>query len=116
MNSVKELRRRSGTQQKELAILAGVSQATVSDWELGKKDPAKDNLTKLCEIFNTTPSVIFGYEPVASPTKSKDIRMPSDEELKFALFKGTEGITEQDFEDVKKFAEFVVAKRKGILS
>lgn len=37
----------------------------------------------------------------------------SDEELMFALFGDTEGITEQDLEDVKRFAAFIKERKKG---
>lgn len=64
MNRVKELRARSGMQQKELALLVGVSKPTVSDWEHNKKNPAGENLKKLTEIFNVSTGVILGYEEV----------------------------------------------------
>lgn len=60
MNIVKELRKRAGIQQKELAIIAGVSAATVSDWETQKKDPVGDRLQKLSEYFGVDPLVIYG--------------------------------------------------------
>ena len=47
MNIIKELRKKKGIQQKELAIEIGVSRPTVSDWESGKKDPSGDRLKKL---------------------------------------------------------------------
>ena len=51
MNIVKELRKKKGVQQKELAIEIGVAQPTVSDWESGKKDPSGERLKKLAEYF-----------------------------------------------------------------
>ena len=39
MNIVKELRKKKGIQQKELALAVGVAQPTVSEWELNKKEP-----------------------------------------------------------------------------
>lgn len=113
MNNVLELRKRKGMQQKELALLVGVTSATVSEWEHGKKDPSKDRLKKLCEVFETTPSVILGYSPVSE--KASSLRMPTDEELLFALFDGVQGITKEDFEDVKKYARFVAQRRQGLL-
>lgn len=60
MNIVKELRKRSGLQQKELAARVGVSVATVSDWETQKKDPSGPRLQKLAETFEVDPLVILG--------------------------------------------------------
>lgn len=60
MNIVKELRRKKGIQQKELAIEIGVSRPTVSEWESGKKDPSGERLKKLAEFFNVDELVILG--------------------------------------------------------
>ena len=60
MNIVKELRKRAGIQQKELALVVGVAQPTVSEWELNKKDPSGDRLKKLAEYFNVDELVILG--------------------------------------------------------
>lgn len=60
MNIVKELRKKAGIQQKELAIILNVSQPTVSEWETGKKDPSGERLKKLAEIFGVDELVILG--------------------------------------------------------
>ena len=41
LNIIKELRKKKGIQQKELALVIGVAQPTVSEWESGKKDQRK---------------------------------------------------------------------------
>lgn len=69
MNIVKELRERTGMQQKELAILAGVSRPTVSEWEHGKKDPSGERLRKLAQIFGVDIGTILGYGPAIIPIK-----------------------------------------------
>lgn len=60
MNIVKELRRRANIQQKELAIIIGVSRPTVSEWESNKKDPSGERLKKLAEYFQVDELVILG--------------------------------------------------------
>jgi len=69
MNRVRELRIRAGLQQKELAILAGVSHPTVSDWETGKKNPSGERLKKLSQIFGVDNATILGYDPIYIPIK-----------------------------------------------
>lgn len=61
MNIVKELRKKKGIQQKELAIAIGVSCPTVSGWESGKKDPSGERLKKLAEYFAVDELFILGY-------------------------------------------------------
>ena len=60
MNIVKELRKRKGIQQKELALIVGVAQPTVSEWELQKKDPSGERLRKLAEYFEVDELVVLG--------------------------------------------------------
>ena len=60
MNIVKELRKKKGIQQKELAIEIGVSSPTVSDWEANKKDPSGERLKKLARFFGVDELVILG--------------------------------------------------------
>ena len=60
MNIVKELRKKKGVQQKELAVEIGVAQPTISEWETGKKDPSGDRLKKLAQYFGVDELVILG--------------------------------------------------------
>jgi transcriptional regulator with XRE-family HTH domain len=61
MNIVRELRKKKGIQQKELAIAIGVSRPTVSEWESNKKDPSGERLKKLAEYFGVDELFILGY-------------------------------------------------------
>lgn len=74
MNIVKELRKKKGIQQKELAISIGVSRPTVSEWESNKKDPSGERLKKLAEFFDVDELVILGKGVV-------DIRRELSEKL-----------------------------------
>ena len=60
MNIVKELRKKHDIQQKELAMIIGVAQPTVSEWETGKKDPSGERLKKLAEFFQVDELMILG--------------------------------------------------------
>lgn len=61
MNMVHELRIKKGIQAKQLALEIGVSPATVSDWEHGKKNPTGQRLKKLAEYFQVDEGFILGY-------------------------------------------------------
>ena len=63
MNIVKELRRKKGIQQKELALEIGVAPATVSDWEHGRKNPSGERLRKLSDFFGVDTLVVLGEAP-----------------------------------------------------
>ena len=61
MNIVRELRKKKGIQQKELALELGISSAAVSNWEKGKSDPSGERLDKLAEYFCVDKDFILGY-------------------------------------------------------
>lgn len=67
VNRVRELRRRAGLGQKEIASIIGVSRPTVSEWETGRKTPTGDRLKRLAELFDVSTGVVLGYEEVPNP-------------------------------------------------
>jgi transcriptional regulator with XRE-family HTH domain len=48
---VKEIRRRKGLNQKELAALAGISNSYLSDIEVGRTNPSLKTLFKIAEAL-----------------------------------------------------------------
>ena len=75
MNIVRELRNKKGIQQKELALEIGVSNAAVSDWEHGKKDPTGDRLRKLADFFEVDELTVLGK---GNRTQSSEPFVPAD--------------------------------------
>lgn len=69
MNIVKELRKKNNIQQKELALIIGVAQPTVSEWETGKKDPSGERLKKLADFFQVDELVILGRNAISARTE-----------------------------------------------
>jgi transcriptional regulator with XRE-family HTH domain len=61
MNMVRELRMKKGILAKQLAIEIGVSTATVSDWEHGRKNPTGARLKKLADYFGVDEGFVLGY-------------------------------------------------------
>lgn len=56
------MRKAKGLSQEELAEKLGVSRQAISKWENGISSPEMAQLPKLCEIFETTPNELLGYE------------------------------------------------------
>lgn len=50
----------SGLSQGEIAELLGVTQNTVSMWELGKKYPRKRNRAKIASLYGKSEAELFG--------------------------------------------------------
>lgn len=68
MNIVRELRIKKGIQAKQLALEIGVSNATVSDWEHGRKNPTGDRLKRLADYFGVDEGTILGYKSFQQQT------------------------------------------------
>lgn len=59
---MKELRKRRGLTQEELAVRLNVVRQTVSKWEKGLSVPDADMLQKMAEILDTDVSELLGGE------------------------------------------------------
>ena len=57
-----ELRQHYELSQRDFALKMGISKATVSLWENGKKYPTRKNLEKLSSLFNLNPQDLFGHD------------------------------------------------------
>lgn len=64
------LRTRHGLNQTQVGKAAGVSQASISEWELGKATAAVPELTALCNLFSVCADFLIGrtdYEQGLAP-------------------------------------------------
>ena len=98
--------------QKEVADYVGVSEATLSRWESGEiKNLRRNRIAALAKILQLPPSTIVGDLDEETPSSSK--RPVSDADLRFALFGGADvEITDEMFDEVKRFAAFVAQREK----
>lgn len=65
MNSLRELRRRNGFSQQDLADLLGVNQTAISQWERGITTPSSRMLLKLSQIFYINPCELLDTEAIS---------------------------------------------------
>lgn len=93
-----EIMKERGITAKKLADAVGVSQGNVSDWKSGRSAPTAAVMVKIADYLGVTSDYLLGRE---TP------RTAIDEQLLFALFDGTEGVTDEMYEEVKQFARFV---------
>lgn len=121
---ITEARKQKGLSQAELAKRSGLSQAGISYIEKGLRSPSTDTLELLASALGCSVSYLIGetndpkaisqsYSMAASLDASADAqRSPaSDDDLKFALFGSSKDITDAQFEEVKRFAQFI--KERG---
>ena len=66
MAVIKDLRRKKGITQSELAALCGVHQTAVSQWENGRTLPDKNSLVKLSDFFGVSIDTLMNKPSVAN--------------------------------------------------
>ncbi|NLD87645.1 MAG: helix-turn-helix transcriptional regulator [Clostridiales bacterium] len=79
----------------------GVSSATITKWKNGSI-PNGELLAKVADYFDVSMDYLMGRSYVRKGL--------SDDDFRFALFRGSEGITDEMFEAVLEYAEFVKHK------
>lgn len=81
----------------------GASRGSLTDLKSGrKKKLSTDTLSKIAEYFGVSVDYLLNGENESS---SQDSNIDND--IKFALFNGSEGVTDEMFEEVKQFAAMV---------
>ena len=121
---IKKRRQELHITQSELASMAGMSQSGLSTIESEKNRAMSDNLSAIASALQCSVAYLLGetndpkaisqsYSMAASLDASADVqRSPaSDDDLKFALFGSSKDITDAQFEEVKRFAQFI--KERG---
>ena len=61
---LRDLRRRRGMSQQELALALGVSKQTISNWEVGRKVPRMKAVEKIANVFGVSRNSILAGLPV----------------------------------------------------
>ena len=91
----------------DLAKKSGISKAAISSYVQGLYIPKGNTIDKLAEVLHVSPLWLQGKDVPMCPTAPQ----VTDEMLKFALFNGADGITDDMLEEVKAFAQFVKQKK-----
>ncbi|MCM1335384.1 MAG: helix-turn-helix transcriptional regulator [Bacteroides sp.] len=102
---LRELRSSRKLSQQKLSEQLGISKSSINMYERGEREPGIDLLEAIADFFNVDLDYLTGMSE--SPRKSLQKEKSGDDDLKFALFNGSDGITDEMFEEVKAFAAFV---------
>lgn len=88
----------------------GFNRASVTVWKNNGTAPKQELLVKIADFFQVSTDYLLGLEK--APAESG--RPWSDEELKFALWGDCADVTDDDLADVRRYAEFVRERKKGL--
>lgn len=105
---IRTLRLSANMTQEELSTKLGhSSRSYISRIESGGRAIGQTEIVLLAKIFEVSPEFILCGTSKETTNRQKDKENSGDDDLKFALFNGSEGITDEMFEEVKAFAAFV---------
>ena len=122
---IKERRKEIGMSAEQVAAELGVSPSTIYRYENGEIEKMGiDKLEPVAKTLRTTVAVLMGWDEPSETnaktnnTSTHDIQLTgkgeraSDDDIKFALFGGDGEITDEMYEEVKKFAQFIKQKER----
>ena len=99
--NLKKLRMTNGITQTQLARDLDVSNGTVGNWESGAREPDLDMVKRIADYFHSTTDFLLGKET------------EENNDAKVALFGGDVTVTDEMWEEVKQFAEYVKSKNNN---
>lgn len=105
---IKEMRLDKNLMQDELAARIHTTKQTIHKYENGIiTNIPSSKIEAIANALNTTPDYLMGWEESATP-------FPDDQEeiAKVALFGGDGEVTDEMWNEVKGFVEFIKDKRK----
>lgn len=102
---LKERREELGYSYQTLANLTGMSKSTLQRYETGAiGNLPLDKLDTLAKALNCSAAYLMGWE---SHEDASTVKTPiTDDDIKFALFGGGP-VTDEQYEEVKRFVQFV---------
>lgn len=110
---IEELCKSNGISIGKMCTELGVSRGTMGDLNAGRtKKLSADNVSKIAAYFSvSTDFILTGAQKENAPAdRGEDV---SDDDIKFALFGGDGEITDEMYNEVKNFAQYVKQRERS---
>ena len=115
VDRIRAICKERGTTLAEVERATGIGNGVIARWANQKSSPPIDRLRLIASHLDVPLSSLTGndqdVETKKEPAAPEGSRL-SDEDIKFALFGGGEEITDEMYEEVKRFAAYVRAREK----
>lgn len=105
---LKNLREDKGISQYALAAELHMSQSTIGNWEAGSRLPDPKTMSLLADYFDVSVDYLLGR----TDTRKETSAAIGEEDIKAALFGKGEEVTDEMWEEVVNFANYVKSKHK----
>lgn len=110
IDRIRALAKEKGIKLGYITSVLGVSHTYFADVKNKKLDIPDERLKSIANILNTTPEYLR-YE-TDDPSRS-DKPAVTDDDLKVALFGGDKDVTDEMWQEVLNFAEYVKNRKKN---
>lgn len=92
----------------------GIRPSIITDLKMGrKKGLSAEVANKIAEYFGVTVGYLLGTEGTKKAPAPEGERSVSDDDIKFALFGGDGDITDEMYDEVKRFARMVKLREEA---
>lgn len=107
--TLKKLCEEKGINGAQMCREVGYSKSLMTELKSGrKKSLSADVAAKIANYFDVSVDYLLGHSQQKKPITEagNEHRGITDDDIKFALFGGDDGITDEMWEDVKRYAKF----------
>lgn len=108
------LREERNLKQKELAELAGITEATLSRYENGKREPKGEIISKLATVLNVSTDYLLGRNDIVTSNIHPKVNLAEQVALKLIKELEKDGYTikEKDLPNLILAAKITLAQNK----
>lgn len=107
MTRLIELRNEFGFSQSDVAKHLGISRQAYGHYETGAREPDNTTIVRLARLYDVSTDYLLGISDEKKPSAEA-----STEDVKVALFGGDGEVTDEMWDEVTSFVEFVKQKHK----
>ena len=95
-----------------LSEKTGIDKGSISHYRKGDYLPKQNNIYLLARALDVSEAWLMGYDvPMERDTTPPAPAQSPDDILAFALFGDSAAVTAEDLDDIRKFAEYIKARR-----
>ncbi len=98
--NIKNLRLKHGLSQKELGLIAGVTDKAVSTWEQGTKEPRMGAIQKIADHFGIKKSDIIEDRDIATKNAAKTLELTAQEESHIKKYRQLDADGKEEIDDL----------------
>ncbi len=108
---MKELRKKKGIRQKDMANYLNVSTSTVGMYESGKRDPDTETIQKIAQYYGVAVDYLLGNSHIASLSFEEKLKKIGFSDEVAMFFKNFPSWDEEDIEQIIQIKQFLDSKK-----